>query len=80
MISRAVALDGRCKVTDQELSEAFGALRPLCWNVIGFHQLAEEGGETLHPVKRLQYEAHVAASAQQLAMTVLRIGEALSRR
>ena len=67
-------------MTDDELAQAFAALRPLVTNIIGFHELAEDEDHPPLPADRIRYEAHVYGGGLALAMAVLRIADALDSR
>ncbi|WP_407529725.1 hypothetical protein [Methylobacterium oryzisoli] len=68
-------------MTDDELADAFGELRTICTNIIGFHILTErEDEDILHPAHRVMYEAQVYANGLALAYSVHRIADELTRR
>jgi hypothetical protein len=65
-------------MSDEEFFEAFYELRPLCTNILGFHDLSEaEPAEELTDARRVMYEAQVYAGAIELARRVNRIVDAL---
>ncbi|MFF9554109.1 MULTISPECIES: hypothetical protein [Methylobacterium] len=65
-------------MSDEELFEAFYELRPLCTNIIGFHDLSEVGPvEELTDARRVIYDAQIYAGAIELARRVTRIIDAL---
>lgn len=65
-------------MSNEELFEAFYGLRPLCANILGFHDLSEVGPvEELTVARRVMYEAQVYAGAIELARRVTWIIDAL---
>ncbi len=67
-------------MTDDELAAAFGELRTLCANIIGFHIEADRPSNELTEAQRVMYEAHVYAGGVALAWRVNRIADELERR
>ena len=66
-------------MSEQELAEAFGRLRPLCVNIVGFDDLAGIAeSECLPPAKRAEYEAFIRRFGIELAHEVIRIADGLS--
>nr|WP_207631994.1 hypothetical protein [Methylobacterium sp. NI91] len=67
-------------MSERELAEAFGRLRPLCVNIVGFDDLAGIAGrERLPEGKRAEYEAFIRRFGTELAREVIRIADGLNR-
>lgn len=67
-------------MTDAELTEAFGELRTLCTNIIGFHIEAERESSDAGEAERMMFQAQAYAGGVALAHRVFRIAEALQGR
>ena len=66
-------------MSDLKLTEAFGRLRPLCVNIVGFDDLSGIAeSECLPPAKRAEYEAFIRRFGVELAREVIRIADGLN--
>lgn len=67
-------------MSEWELAEAFGRLRPLCVNIVGFDGLAGIAEKERLPAgKRAEYEAFIRRFGIELAREVIQIADGLNR-
>lgn len=73
---------GFWRMTDRELAEAFGNLRMLCMNIIGFQSVSDYAGEhhRISEAERVMAEAQVYAGGVELARRVMQITYAFEDR
>lgn len=71
-------IGGLSTMSDEELAQAFKALRPIVTNIVGFHALSENENIRPSPVAMLNYQAQVYAGGVELARRVLAIADALN--